>query len=409
MLHRKFLYQAIGMVFYASFSYEGLFAQVEFQFGGNVDLLLSQGQDNSSYYYNRISRNEKDLRLDLFEMNVLGGINFSPSWGIHSHVRIRRDKDEAFDQVRLSQLYLQWKNEQENWQVTAGRFFTPFGQFYDNPFSQDRKIIDLPLFYSYGTNISDYVGFSGGLFEPERLILNGKRDWGISNGYYEGYTNGVSIWNEAKEDVLQWEIAWVHGVPGVKEQVSSPFYPAFIGRIRYKPTYFWEQGLSISHGGFLQETNLHEPLGKLNQYPQTLLGTDFTLGYTYFEVKGEILWGQYKVPEFEAEQESFRRDSNGEILTHTLRNWSSYAVLSYELPSLPGAYLAYQFDGLFFGSATGTLSTSSSWDDNVIRHSFGVGYAITRNLTFRSTYSIMDVNDKMWELDSWRTMLTLHL
>ena len=409
MLHRNFLYQTFWVALLGILPYAGLFSQVELQLGGNIDVLMSQGQDNSSYYYNRISRNEKELRLGLFEMNVLGGINFSPSWGLHSHVRIRREDDEDFDQVRLSQLYLYWKNEKENWQVTAGRFFTPFGQFYDSPFSQDRKIIDLPLFYSYGTNISDYVGFSGGLFEPERLILNGSRDWGISNAYYEGYTNGVSIWNEIKEDVLQWEIAWVHGAPGVKEPLSSPLYPAVIGRIRYKPTYFWEQGLSASYGGFLQEKDISGSLGKLTQYPQTLIGTDFTLGYTYFEVKGEILWGQYKAPEFETGQVSFRRDSNGEILTHSLTTWSSYVIVSYELPSLPGAYLAYQFDGLFFGSASGTLSTASAWDDNVVRHSFGVGYAITRNLMFRSTYSLMDVANKMWELDSWRTMLTLHL
>lgn len=378
-------------------------AQVSLELGGSVLGELGYSGDGSHYYYNNIHPSFSDWRIGIKEANLMARLELPKGFGIDSRILLTRFIGQELSLFRLPRLNVFWQKPDSRILLRLGRIQTPFGAFYDRPMPQDRLFVSPPLAYSYYTNISSRVGFTEGIYEPRVLLIDNRRDWGTPLGYELGYTTGFSFHWE-KKDTLSLDVALLQGNPGQFRLNQDFFQPNLMIRATFQPTYFWKQGISVNYGGFMTANPINAPLGALNQYEQLLIGTHASLGYTYFELRTELIAAFFQVPEYLPDNEDFRRNTAGEIQLFNPTSLAGYTDLKAELPFWPGTYLAYRFDYLLFGKLEGR-----SWDDNSFRHGFALGIPINRYMMFQFTYALQQVVNKDWNLNQFRSALILHL
>ena len=161
----------------------------------------------------------------------------------------------------------------------------------------------------------------------------------------------------------------------------------------------------MSYGTFMQDSEVSDLLSDLRAFTQTIIGTDFKIGSGYFEFSGEAMVSIYNVPQFDGERNMFKLSGNSDIVN--LSNFTTYLDFKYELPIIQGSYAAYRIDYLAFSKQNGGRQ---HWDDNVLRHSFALGYHITRYLLLRATASTQQVDNKNWNKTqrTLRLVLTAH-
>ena len=155
----------------------------------------------------------------------------------------------------------------------------------------------------------------------------------------------------------------------------------------------------------MQSNSLNEELD-LSRYKQLIVGTHAILGYTYFEIKGEVMASLFQVPQFLSDSTGFLLDDNHDVQRQNLSSISAYADAKVEMPFWPGAYVVYRYEFLGFQSP-GNDPILSDWDDNVVRHSLGMGFEISRNILFKSAVAVQDVQNRNWDLRQWRSSLIL--
>jgi hypothetical protein len=382
------------------------FAQSVFTFNALADLEVSKAGEKSHYYYNEIDQNETDLRFGMSQLNLLVQLSPDSNWSFNGRLLLERDKGQKLDKFSTPQLNIQWLSNNRKMGVTLGLFSNPFGSFNDNQLSTQRNFIGLPLAYSYYANISPKIGYLPDMGDVTKVMIDDEVQWGGSILYYGGYTAGAMMsWN-IKPAKVNWKIALVNGASNKLERFSKPTNWGIISRLKLQPTYYWEQGLSVSHGSFIQESEVSTLLEDLGMFTQTLIGTDFKLGSGFFEVSGELIGAFYRVPIFDSEARSFDTGANNDPLT--VNSWSVYLDIKYEIPMIQGSYVAYRIDHLGFGKLED--STSPQWDNHVLRHSVALGYHVSRNVLARMAVSTQQVNNKPWNKTqgTFRFVLTAH-
>jgi len=382
-------------------------AQTEFQWNLLADMELSRAGAQSHFYYNEIDKDHRDLRVGLSQLNVIGKLMLNANWMINGRVLLERDKGIKTNRLVFPQLNVQWLSKERRFGITAGSFINPFGAFNEKQLSIDRDFIGLPLAYSYYVNISDQTGFTEGLGDIADIRVNNTRQWGSTIMYYGGYSTGALFsWNLIPGKV-NWKTALVTGASNSQKSFTDPLHAGIISRLKVQATYFWEQGLSLSHGSFLRKSEVSTGLDQFRNFRQTLIGTDFRLGMGFLEVSGELIGVFYKTPVLKVDDDQF--DPATWDTPVTLSGFSGYANVKYELPFLPGSYLAYRIDRLDFGEESYT-NTSVNWDNDVLRHSLAAGYRISQNLLARVFVSTQSVDNKSWDKTqrTFRFVLTVH-
>ncbi len=188
-----------------------MYSQPVFEVGGSSTFELTQGQVNSHFYYNEIHPARRDFDVSIRELNLLLKVNLSDQVSFHSRGLLRQRWGYKLEEYHLSQAFIKWEKKDRALQLSLGRIISPFGRFYQTLLPRDRIFIDNPLAYSYYTNISETVGYAEGLYEPNTLIIDNARDWGLPVSYYEGYTTGIMgrwhFWPDTGFIVLGF---WVH-------------------------------------------------------------------------------------------------------------------------------------------------------------------------------------------------------
>lgn len=382
-----------------------LFSQTNVQFNVLGDLGFSIAGDKSHYYYNGIDQDHTAARIKLSQLNLMAKINFDEQWSFNTRLLLERDKDLSFDKFQIPQLNLQWLSKQRKIGLTAGIFTNPFGSFNEKQLSTERNFIGLPLAYSFYVNISDKIGFMEGMGDVNKTTIDGSVQWGSSIIYYGGYSAGTLFsWN-IKPAKINWKIALVTGASNLQQRFTDPLNIGLVSRLKTQPAYFWEQGFSISHGSFLRNSEVSNQLNDLGQFRQTIIGTDYKLGYGFFEFSGEVMWAHYKTPIFIFEDNSF--ESGTDQHPQKLNNVAAYLDVKYEPPFLQGSYFAYRIDGLAFSEMD---NSDEPWDNDVLRHSLAMGYHITQNFLIRMMASTQHVDTKKWDQGqrTFQVMLTGH-
>ncbi len=383
------------------------FAQLQLELGGSATIEWVNGADDSHFYYNEVHPEKRDGQLSVRELNLLTGVKFSTQFSVHTRILLRQELGNKLDNFQISQAILKWVSKNNTYQISIGRFINPFGRFYQRLLPRDRLFIINPLPYGYYTNISETVGFSSGLHEPNTLNVGNHRDWGLPISYYEGYTNGIKGRWHFWPDTAFVDVAIVHAAPITSSGISNPIYPTLITRVEIHPFFPWRQGFSFSTGSFLQRAPINSSVTNLSSFRQTLLGTDFSLGYAYFELSGELIHAWFQVPEFDQTSESFIGPANNPN-RNTLRSLSGYATLKWEMPFWVGSYLAYRYSGMRFSDTVLLSGEKRAWDDHVYRHSIGWGYQISRFLLIKMVLTAQNVQNKNWELNTFHSSLTIH-
>jgi len=381
-------------------------AQSVLKINALADVELSTAGEKSHYFYNEINAEHLDLRLSMSQLNIIGEWTLNNNWILNGRLLVERDRGRSFDKVSAPQLNIQWLSNRRKVGLTIGRFINPFGALNDRQLSIDRKFISNPLAYSYYTNVSTNIGYHTDLGDIEKISVNEEFDWGSSHLYYGGYSTGFMFsWN-VKPSKINWKIALVNRAVNVAKQFPDPQQIGIVSKITFRPSYFWSQAFSISHANFMESSVISEQLEDLNKYSQTLVGTDFKFGKKYFELSGELIAAFYKAPQYDALLNDYVNGTDDTPLS--LKSFSAYLDFSYELKWLPGSYVAYRIDHLSFGEVSN--NSDLSWDNDVLRHSFAMGYHINQYILLRAAVSRQSVDNKPWDKkqDTFRLIITAH-
>ena len=382
------------------------YAQVVYKFNALADIELSKGGEKSHYYYNEIDENNIDYRFGFNQLNLIGQMVPDSNWTFNARLLLERDKGQNLNKFSTPQLNIQWVSNKRKIGFTLGFFVNPFGSFNEKQLSTKRNFIGLPLAYSYYTNISSVIGYLPDMGDVTKVLIDDEVQWGSTNLYYGGYTAGAMFsWN-IKPSKVTWKIAIVNGASNKMERFSKPLNLGIISRLKLQPTYFWEQGISVSHGSFMKISEVSTQLDQLGMFTQTLVGTDFKLGKGFFELSGELIGAFYQVPLFNSDNKTFESRTVSDALT--ISNISAYLDIKYEFPKIPGSYAAYRIDHLRFGKIDS--GNAQHWDNNIVRHSLAVGYHINQNILARIAVSTQQVNNKPWnkKQGTFRVVITAH-
>ena len=395
------------VIFCCIFSYLDLsYAQTTYKFNAQADLELSKAGEKSDYYYNEIDRDNIDYRFGFSQLNLIGQMAPDSNWIFNVRLLMERSRGRKLSKVSIPQLNVQWVSNNRKTGFTLGLLANPFGSFNKNQLSTKRNFIGLPLAYSYYANISSVIGYLPDMGDVTLVPIDDELQWGSTNLYYGGYTAGAMFsWN-IKPSKINWKIALVNGASNKVDRFTKPINLGVISRLKLQPTYYWEQGVSVSHGSFMKESEVSAQLEGLGMFTQTLLGTDFKFGKGFIELSGEIIGAFYKVPRFNSDNNTFETTKDTDALT--VNNLSAYLDIKYEFPKIPGSYLAYRIDHLRFGKVDNTIA--QHWDNNVLRHSFAVGYHINQHILARVAVSTQQVDNKPWDKKqgTFRLVFTAH-
>ena len=377
-------------------------AQTTFKFNALLDTELSIAGKDSHYYYNEIHTDYTNIRFGISQLNAIGELKIKKQLSFNVRLLLERDIGQQLSKFSVPQLNMQWLSKKRKVGLTVGTFTNPFGYYNTKQLSTNRDFIGLPLAYAYYFNISDKIGYVEGMGDIDWVPIDGEVQWGSTNLYYGGYTTGAMFsWN-IKPSKINWKLALVSGASNMQKRFTDPLNFGVISRLKFQPDHFWEQGLSISYGTFLQKSEVSDQLENLREYNQTLIGTDFKLGSGFYEFSGEVIGAFYQVPQFIFEDGTF--DSN----IRRLSNLSANLDIKYEPAFIQGSYIAYRIDYLGFSKLD--IDQSPHWDNNVVRHSVALGYNINQNLLARVMVSTQHVDNRPWDKtqQTFRMVLTAH-
>lgn len=405
-LQSKFLigiekYILFVVIIFGSFT-STLSGQTTFTVNALADFEYSKAGSKSHFYYNEIDQDNIDSRVSIRQLNLIGQIKFNSQWTFNTRFLLEKDKGQKLENFAIPQLNIQWLSKKRKVGITIGSFTNPFGSYNQKQLSTERNFIGLPLAYSYYNNISDKIGFMEGMGDLNKIQIDGDVQWGSTNLYYGGYTTGTMFsWN-IKPAKVNWKIALVNGASNLQKQITDPIHFGVISRLKIQPTYFWEQGFSVSHGTFFQASEVSDQLEDLRTFTQTLIGVDFKMGKGFFEFSGEVIGSFYKVPEFNV----FGTGSYD--APQKLSNLAAYLDVKYEPSILQGSFIAYRIDHLRFGELES--DPDQNWDNNVLRHSIAIGYHINQYILARVGASTQQIENKEWDkkLGTFRAVVTIH-
>lgn len=368
---------------YAFVPFQG---QAQVQLNGSLRLELPSGGSNSSFLTNEINNEFRNPHLAIAQLNAFLFAPISEQFFFEGRVQMDIWGTGELNPPRVTLANITWDKPGNAYTVSAGRFITPFGFYSKRQLAQDRVFVATPLGYDYFINISDQRGFwpqagNNGTYT--------QTDVGLSTAYFGGYATGVKTFWEIEPNKWTFEGAITNGTPATQLDFTNLANVAGIMRLTYKPAIYWEQGLSLSYGSFMQLDQVNQGVREdnpLEQYRQFVAGTDFKFGYSYFEVVGEFIYSNWSVPSFS--NGFFRFEQGNQLAEYNLNNAAGNIDVKYEPPFFTGAYLAVRGERLYFFEADDPQSNQQiKWDDDVTRLTGVAGYKISRNIISKISYS----------------------
>ncbi len=368
-----------------------IYAQVDL--GAGLDVEYRVGGPDSRFLVNEIPTTERASKsgipaghFTLRQVNLFAFSELGPSFFFEGRLQVDNIGDGGLNPPRVGLAYLGWDPEDKSISVSVGRFVNPFGAYPKQSLAFRNDFAAAPLLYGYGVNVTQGHGFWPGA----KSSTSGYGGWdsAVSTLYRTGYVTGGQLSWTLAEKTLVWDIAVVNNAPASRKTITGNGNVSAITRMEYRPTVFWTQGVSFSHGAFMETHSINELLRDeraLGRFRQTLIGTDFRTGYGFFGLEGEVIYTIWSVPGFR--DGDFVVNDDGEPVRYRLTQVGGHLDAKVEPPVLPGSYLALRGERLHFPVADDPLGGSSiKWDEDVTRLSVVVGYKLHPRILAKASF-----------------------
>lgn len=382
-----------------------LFAQVELN--GSVDLEVSYGGETSSFVKNEIVNEFRKPHLGINQFNLFLFADIGSDFFFNGRLQWDTWGSGKLNPVRLSLAFLSWEPQTIPLNVSVGRFINPFGLYPRRQLASENAFVNGPLAYNYFVNISDTRGFWPLAGETGAY---GADDVGLTTIYFGGYATGAMADWIISENKLNITLGVTNSALASQRNYTNLQNAAIIGRLGFAPFIFWQHGISFSYGSFINKDPVNSAFDRLERFRQMILGTDWVIAYTYFELSGEFIYAQWDVPGSTAS--GFKTDFAGELAEFSLTNYSYYVDLKYEPSFLTGTYLAARYEAMVFEEYDHPAAQSqialNPWDNNLMRYSFALGYKISHNVLLKAVFSDQKYEDSAIDSDEFtvRSILT---
>jgi hypothetical protein len=375
----------IGAVILSLLVFSGV-SRAQVTVNGTVDVALESGGNSSKFITNGINEEYKYLHVSIPQVNLLLFAPINDHWYFEARLQSDTWGTGELSDPRFTLVNLTWADPDRNSLLSFGRFTSPVGVYSKKGLSIDRTFIDLPLNYSYFTNISDERGFWPNAGVSGNYTTG---DVGLTTIYFGGYTTGI-LWDWIiDENKLKLQTSLSMVAPASDQNYTNLANAALLTHLTYNPSIFWEIGVSASHGSFMQRTsvnNVYRPQNPLEQYRQSLIGVDLRYASGYWEIQAETIFSFWTAPCYRDGQ--FVLYENDQLAEYRNTNIGSNIDIKFEPPFLPGSYFALRADHLNFLTAETDRSTlSSDWDEDTTRFTGVFGYKLNRNVVAKISFS----------------------
>jgi hypothetical protein len=359
----------------------------QLEFSGSLDLEVSKGGNDSRWITNEINFQYRNLHLAINQLNFFASAQVTDAFFVDTRIQFDTWGTGKLNDPRVSLAVLTYEPEESSIRFSIGRYVSPFGLYPQRVLAADNSFNHAPLGYVYFINISDVFGYWPGAGEGD--VYGGEGDPGLTTIYFGGYNTGALFSWVVVPEVFSIDLAIANAA--LASQVNYTNLENFAGilRLGFQPAIFWQQGISVSHGSFMQQQDtVYSYYDDFTSFTQTVVGTDLVLGYSYFELSGEFFYSMWSVPFFDGTD--FMRDYYGKAEAFTLANYAAYLDLRNEPPFISGSYIAVRYDMLRFLDSDDLKNVDdvdyNPWDNNVSRYSVALGYKFAEPVLLKLSY-----------------------
>lgn len=301
--------------------------------------------------------------------------------GSHIFASMQARFDRGFDpgveedgDARLDEYFIRWTPlDSPALNFQAGKFATVFGNWVPRHLSWDNPFITAPVPYENVVGMTDLAApLTRAAFLNRKNLADKKREW-LTQIWGPSYAHGASVFGRSEEFDYAFEIksAALSSRPSAWEASDTEWdEPTFTGRVGWRPDVAWNVGTSFSTGAYLQpDRDLLLPRGTdRGDFTQDAIGFDVSYAWHRFELWGELILSRFEVP----------RVGDTETLSY-------YVEAKYKLTE--NLFLAARWNQQFFDDMGDGRGGSTSWDRDLYRADFAVGYRFNRNLQTKLQYS----------------------
>jgi hypothetical protein len=301
--------------------------------------------------------------------------------GNHVFASVQARFDRGFDpgaeedgDARLDEYFVRWTPlDSPVVNIQAGKFATVFGNWVPRHLSWDNPFINAPVPYENVIGITDLAApQTRAAFLNRKNLADKKREWLVPI-WGPSYAHGASVFGRIEEFDYAFEVksAALSSRPAAWEAGDTEFdEPSFTGRVGWRPNASWNMGTSFSTGAYMQpDRDLMLPRGTdRGDFTQDTIGFDVSYARHRFELWGELILSRFEVP----------RVGDADTLSYFLE-------AKYKLTE--SLFLAARWNQQFFEDVGDGRGGSTSWDRDLYRADFAVGYRFNRNLQTKLQYS----------------------
>ncbi|MEQ9265369.1 MAG: hypothetical protein RLN81_09125 [Balneolaceae bacterium] len=406
-LWRQYMSKRLLSLFVFSFlSTSVAFAQVEVN--GTLDFGISSGGSESQFIANGIPNEFRYLHFSIPQANLLLFAPINETFFFEGRLQADTYGTGQLSWPRFTLANITYSDPAKNYSLSAGRFISNFGFYPSRNLTIDRTFLELPLSYSYYISMSDVYGY----WDNARYQNGYSAEDGImTTVYFGGYSTGLRWDWEIEESKLLLQTSFTSVSPGSGRDYTNLANAALTSRLVYNPNIKWQFGLSASHGSFMQlvesENGAVRGNNPFEQYRQTLVGFDFKYGLGFWEIVGETIYSNWKVPAWITPTGWVFEGTGNDLKTFNFSNIGANIDIKFEPPALSGSYFAFRFDHLNFieeHPVENNQYGTDDWDKDKFRYSAAFGYKLARNVEGKLLVSEQTPNDG--SLYTFRAVIT---
>jgi hypothetical protein len=381
------------ITFFVLLSTVGVSAQTV-ELNGEVDFEIRKGGENSSFITNEIPNEYRNAQLTINQFNLFLFSQLAETWSFNGRFQMDTWGTGRLNQPRITLAALTWQPS-TRFSANLGRFISPFGLYARRQLLSQQLFASVPLTYGYFTKVTETFGFWPA---AGTTGVYGTDDVGMTTLYFAAYNTGASMNLILIPNRVNLEVAVTNVALSAQREYTNLATVAGVARLGVKPAMWWEQGFSASYGSYMSASDFNfavrEEGNALERFRQLVVGTDFVISYSYFELSGEAVFSQWTAPKYTAATGFFREPNSTTLQTLTLQNISGYADLKFEPPFLTGWYLAFRAERMSFEPTddiilrnNAPVTIKRSWSPGITRLSGAVGYKLTKAASVRLTYA----------------------